>query len=46
MLTIPVKLKPDWQYEFWLNRGKYDSFKSEDGEPLTSVDVRFKTRAQ
>ncbi|MFY9344608.1 MAG: DUF4932 domain-containing protein [Planctomycetota bacterium] len=46
VLTIPVKLKPDWQYEFWLNRGKYDSFKSEDGEPLTSVHVRFKTRAQ
>lgn len=44
VLTLPVELKPDWQYEFWLNRGKYDSFQSEDGRKLRPVHVTFKTR--
>jgi hypothetical protein len=43
VLTIPVELKPDWQYEFWLNRGKYDSFRSADGESLQPVRVTFRT---
>jgi len=46
VLTIPVTLKPDWDYEFWLNRGKYDSFRSADGEALAPVHVRWKTRAK
>ena len=46
VLTIPVQLKPDWDYEFWLNRGKYDSFRSADGAVLASVHVRWKTRAK
>jgi hypothetical protein len=46
VLTVPVELKPDWDYELWLNRGKYDSFRSEDGEVLASVKVTFKTRAK
>ncbi len=46
VLTIPVKLKPDWQYELWLNRGKFDSFRSEAGEALSPVHVTFKTRAK
>jgi len=46
ILTIPVKLKPDTRYEFWLNRGKFNSFQSEDGEPLRPVRVRFRTASQ
>jgi hypothetical protein len=44
--TVPVKLKPDWSYEFWLNRGQFDTFRSAEGVPLDSVPVTFKTRAQ
>lgn len=43
VITLPVKLKPDWDYEFWLNRGKYNSFRSEDGVPLEPVRVTFRT---
>ena len=43
--VIPVKLKPDWSYRFWLNRGKYNTFRSREGVPLSSVAVRFETRA-
>ena len=46
VLTIPVKLKPDWDYEFWLNQGKFNSFRSADGEALAPVHVRWKTRGQ
>jgi len=46
VLTIPVRLKPDWSYEFWLNRGKYDSFQSQEGVRLESVAVTFQTRGQ
>ncbi|MHC1767431.1 MAG: DUF4932 domain-containing protein [Verrucomicrobiia bacterium] len=41
--TVKVNLKPDWEYEFWLNSGQYQSFQSEDGVPLESVHVTFKT---
>jgi len=41
--SIPVKLKPEWRYEFYLNRGIYDSFRSEDGVPLNPVPVKFTT---
>lgn len=46
VLTIPVELKPDWDYEFWLNRGKYNSFRSADGEMLQPVHVKFRTAAK
>ena len=42
-VTLPVKLKPNWDYEFWLNRGRFNSFRSEEGVPLKSVHVRFRT---
>ena len=45
VLTIPVKLKPEWKYEFWLNRGTYDSFRSREGVALESVSVTFETKA-
>jgi len=44
--TVPVKLKSDWSYEFWLNRGQFDTFRSAEGVPLDPVHVTFKTAAQ
>jgi hypothetical protein len=44
--TVPVKLKPGWSYEFKLNYGHFDSFRSEDGVPLESVAVTFETRSE
>ena len=41
--TVPVKLKPNWDYEFWLNAGQYQSFQSQEGVPLESVPVTFRT---
>lgn len=46
VLTVPVELKPDWDYELWLNRGKYDSFRAADGTVLQPMQVRFHTRAK
>lgn len=46
VFVLPVKLKPGWSYQFWLNRGQYNSFQSEDGVELESVEVNFKTRAK
>jgi hypothetical protein len=40
---VPVKLKPEWDYEFYLNRGQYDSFRSAEGVSLESVHVTFAT---
>jgi hypothetical protein len=42
--SVPVRLKPGWSYEFRLNGGQYDSFRSKDGVPLESVVVRFTTK--
>jgi hypothetical protein len=39
----PVKLKPGWDYEFGLNCASYDSFRSEQGEPLEPKTVTFST---
>jgi hypothetical protein len=46
VLTIPIELKPDWDYELWLNRGKFNSFRSQDGTPLAPLKVTFRTRAK
>jgi hypothetical protein len=46
VLTIPVRLKPKWTYRFWLNRGQFNSFQSQEGVRLESVPVTFKTRAK
>jgi hypothetical protein len=46
ILSIPVKLKPGWHYEFWLNSEKYQGFVSAQGVPLVPVRVRFKTRSK
>jgi hypothetical protein len=44
VLTIPVKLEPGRRYRFWLNASPYMAFQSEEGVPLQSVKVTFKTR--
>jgi hypothetical protein len=44
--TMPIKLKPDWSYEFMLNSETYDAFRSAEGVPLEPVSVTFKTAGQ
>ena len=46
VFTMPVHLKPGWSYQFWLNRGKFNSFRSADGVELESVEVNFRTRGE
>jgi hypothetical protein len=45
-ITLPVRLKPNWDYEFWLNSGMFTGFRSEDGVPLESVHVTFRTQGK
>jgi len=44
--TAPVKLKPDWSYEFMLNSEKFVGFRSGEGVPLEPVTVTFKTAGE
>ena len=44
VLTIPVRLKPDWSYAFLLNSDRFQSFRSREGIPLEPVHVTFQTR--
>lgn len=46
VLTFPVRLKPGWSYELWLNSGRYQGFASADGVPLAPVHVTFATRSE
>jgi hypothetical protein len=46
VLTVGIRLEPNRQYELWLNSGQYSSFMSEEGVPLDSVAIRFKTRGK
>ena len=41
--TAPVKLKPDWDYEFMLNTAGFDSFRSAENVPLKPLAVKFRT---
>ena len=41
--TIPVQLKPDWDYKFSLNCETYDGFRSEEGTPLEPTLISFRT---
>ncbi len=45
VLTIPVELKPNWSFQFWLNRGEFLSIRSAQGIPLRPVMVTLRTRA-
>ena len=41
--VLPVKLKPDWSYQFMLNSDRFHAFQSQEGVPLAPVTVSFKT---
>lgn len=45
VLTLRVRLKPSWSYDLWLNRGEYNSFRSDTGVQLEPVHVTFTTRS-
>ena len=44
VFTIPVRLKPNREYGFWLNKGNFDNTRSRDGVKLEPVAVTFRTR--
>lgn len=44
--VIPLRLKPDWDYSFYLNSARYHGFKSAEGVALEPVAVKFHTRAE
>jgi hypothetical protein len=44
VLKLKVKLKPDTEYEFWLNSESTLGFRSKDNIPLFPVQVKFKTK--
>ncbi len=46
VFTIPVKLKPDTEYELGLNADGFLVFRSEAGDILYPVVIRFKTLAK
>jgi hypothetical protein len=41
--SVPVKLKPEWQYQFMLNSDRFQGFRSEEGVPLLPLGVTFTT---
>ena len=41
--TCPIRLKPNWDYRFRLNAGRFTAFRSREGVPLEPVVVSFKT---
>jgi hypothetical protein len=41
--TMPVKLKPAWDYEFGINCPSYGGFRSQEGVSLEPIAVKFKT---
>ncbi len=42
--TMPVKLKPEWDYQFGLNSHSHNNFRSADGIPLEPIVWEFSTR--
>lgn len=45
VFTAKMRLEPGRDYEFWLNVGRFQAFRAEDGTALESVHVRFRTRS-
>jgi hypothetical protein len=43
---LPVKLKPDKQYELWINTEKFNYFRDETGNPAVPYELKFKTRGE
>ena len=46
VLTVPIKLKPSWSHELWVNRGEFQAFMGANGKRLDSVVVTFRVRAK
>ena len=46
VLTVPVRLKSNWEYFYGLNSVSFKNFRSADGVPLEPVSVSFKTAAK
>lgn len=44
VLKLKMKLKPNTEYEFWLNSESALGFRSKESIPLFPVQVKFKTR--
>lgn len=44
VLKLKMKLKPDTEYEFWLNSESTLGFRSKENIPLFPVQIKFKTR--
>jgi hypothetical protein len=44
VLTVRVKLKPEWEYHLMLNSERFHGFQSEAGVPLEPVEVEFTTK--
>jgi hypothetical protein len=42
--VLPVALKPDHDYQLWLNKGRFTWFRSFDGRMLLPTPLRFTTR--
>jgi len=45
VLTIPVALEPDRDYQFWLRWPNGQGLSSADGTPMQPVSLHFRTRA-
>ena len=43
VLTLPVRLKAGWSYEFWLNSDKHKGFQSDKSVPMEPLHVTFTT---
>ena len=41
---LPVQLKPNWDYQLWLNSPSFNSFASEAGVSLDPMEYSFSTR--
>lgn len=42
-ILLPVKLKPNTEYEVWINSNKHQNFKSKSGQPALPFVLIFKT---
>ena len=42
-ITLPVRLTPNSSYVVWLNSGRYNNFRDEQGQPATPYRLAFTT---
>ena len=41
---LPVRLKPNHEYAFWINTGKFNYFRDKSGNPAAPYEFKFKTK--